>query len=101
MVASSLNAKSVIKMDIVKPIPPKKPTATISSQDRLSGFLIILNLLAMYVKPTIPSGLPMMSPHITPKTIIKCCETPPKSIATPAFENANKGIIKKALNPCS
>ena len=66
IIASLLNASKVINMDMVKPIPPKKPTPNIEVQVRSFGSLQNLNVTAKNVNKKMPNGLPTMSPSAMP-----------------------------------
>ena len=59
-------ARSVIKIDIVNPIPPKKPTPTIDFQFNSSGSLQRPNVTAKNVNRKMPNGLPIISPSAIP-----------------------------------
>ena len=56
------NARSVIKIDIVNPIPPKKPTPKINFQFKSSASLQNPNVTARNVNRKIPKGLPTIRP---------------------------------------
>jgi hypothetical protein len=60
-------ARRVIKIDIVNPIPPKKPTPKIDFQFRSPGSLQSPNVTAKNVNRKIPNGLPTISPTAIPK----------------------------------
>ena len=67
IIASSVYASNVMKIDIVNPIPARKPVALIIFQLTFSGKADTFNLTARYEKNTIPQGLPITSPRIIPK----------------------------------
>ena len=60
-------ANKVIKIDIVKPIPPKKPTPNTDFQLISLGNLQIPILTAIKVNKNIPIGFPIIRPSAIPK----------------------------------
>ena len=64
---TSSKAKRVTKMDIVKPIPPKKPTPITDFQFRPSGSLQMPKLTATKVRTNIPKGFPTTKPRAIPR----------------------------------
>ena len=69
IIVSLSNASSVIKIDIVKPIPAKSPTPKMDFQFRSVGSLQSPNVTAKKVKTKIPNGLPTISPSAMPKLL--------------------------------
>jgi hypothetical protein len=67
IMVSLSNASKVMNMDIVNPIPAKKPRPKIDFQLISAGNLHILKLTAINVKIKIPSGLPIIRPNAIPK----------------------------------
>ena len=59
-------AKRVMKIDMVKPMPPKKPTAINDFQLILEGSLQMPNVTAKKVNKKMPNGLPTISPSAMP-----------------------------------
>ena len=72
--ATSSKARNEIKIDIVKPIPPKKPTPKMCLQHTFAGNLDHLFRTMNQVNKTIPAGLPTTKPKMIPKSrgLIKC-----------------------------
>lgn len=67
MIVWSSKARSVIKIDIVNPIPPKSPTPKMDFQLSLFGSLQSPIDTAINVKRKMPNGLPTMRPSAIPK----------------------------------
>ena len=67
IMVSLSKARSVIKIDIVNPMPPKNPTPTIDFQFKSSGSLQSPNETAKNVNRKIPNGFPTISPAAIPK----------------------------------
>ena len=100
-IASSSNASSVIKIDIVKPIPAKKPTPRICFHLRSPGKTHKRNATAIKENSKIPSGLPITSPDIIPILFMcdkPCIQSPLSTIHVLA--SANNGRIKNATGLC-
>lgn len=62
----SLKANKVMNMDIVKPIPPKKPAPMMDFQLRSAGSLQIPKETAAKLNKKIPRGLPTIKPRDMP-----------------------------------
>lgn len=62
----SVKAKSVTKIDIVKPIPPKIPAPKIDGQVNPSVSFAHFNFTAKNENKYIPKGLPIASPKTIP-----------------------------------
>src|SRR5690606_41176485 len=92
----SSNESIAINIDIVNPIPAKKPTPKICPHDEPSGKELILNLVQIYDTNNIPTGFPRSKPNAIPKlrSDIKP-ETIVDSNVIFVFANANNGIIIK------
>ena len=67
IMVSLSKARSVTKIDIVNPIPPKKPTPKIDLQFKSPGSLQSPNATAKNVNRKMPNGLPTISPTAIPK----------------------------------
>lgn len=65
--SKSSKANNVIKIDMVKPMPPKNPTPIIDFQFKSSGSLQIPKLTAKKLIRTIPIGFPITNPKEIPK----------------------------------
>ena len=93
---SPWNANSVINIDIVKPIPAKKPIPIICVKFTMEDNLANLSFMAIYVNRVIPTDFPIIKPKEIPiakgllNNVIICMSL--NSI--PVFANANNGIIK-------
>ena len=101
MISSLLNARSVMKIDIVKPIPPKKPAPTIFFHFKSDGITQSPKPTPINEKRKIPNGFPITSPAIIPKLFVwpnPVCQVSPKAMQV--FATANKGRIKKATGLC-
>ena len=101
MIVSLSNASSVMKIDIVNPIPAKSPTPKIDFQFRSVGSLHSPKVTAKNVKIKIPKGLPIISPSEIPKLLfsVSVCEMSPlKRIAV--FANAKIGKMINATGLC-
>ena len=61
------NARSVMKIDIVKPMPPKNPAPVILFQFKPSGNELIPTATAMNEKRQMPNGFPINRPAIIPR----------------------------------
>lgn len=66
IIVASSKANKVTKIDIVKPIPPKKPTPIIDFQFKSPGSWQIPNFTAKKLRAKIPRGFPTMSPKAIP-----------------------------------
>ena len=96
IIAGSEKAKLSIKIDIVKPIPPKIPMAANCIQEDPSGKTANFNLTTNRLNKKIPKGLPTTSPTKIPYTIGGIVPVKRlKSKVTPALARAKRGIIKK------
>lgn len=85
-----------MKMDMVKPMPPKKPTPISCFQFISSGSLQTPNITASRLKRNIPKGLPRKSPKKIPQLFgvsILPVNEPWSTIAVLA--KANMGKIMK------
>lgn len=67
IIVTSSKASKVTKIDIVKPIPPKNPTANMDCQFKSRGSLQIPNFTANKLKAKIPTGFPTISPNAIPR----------------------------------
>jgi len=94
-------ANNVMKIDIVNPIPAKKPTPIIFFQFKSSGNCVILNFTIKKVNNTMPNGFPITNPKIIPNEYSSeklCNQSEPITIAV--LHKANKGNIKNATGLC-
>lgn len=66
MATVSVNAKSVTKIDMVKPMPPKIPTPKTEGHVNPSVSWANLDLTAIYENSVIPNGFPSTSPNTMP-----------------------------------
>ena len=101
IIVSLSNASKVTKIDIVNPIPAKRPTPKIDFQFRSVGNLQRPNVTAKKVKINIPNGLPTISPSAMPKllfSVIVCDMSPLKTIAV--FAKAKIGKMINATGLC-
>jgi len=93
---SSWNARPVVKIDIVKPIPARVPIHNICGQLTCCGSLAILNKTSMRLNKKMPTGFPITKPIITPIAM----EEPKDSIILPGIRiavlaNAKSGMMQK------
>ena len=95
------NARLVINIDIVKPMPPNKPAPKICFQFNPAGNLQIPIVTAIKHSNIIPSGLPNNNPPIMPRLFLlvnSCAQFSP--MTTPVFASAKMGKITKATGLC-
>jgi hypothetical protein len=99
--ATSSKARNEIKIDIVKPIPPKKPTPKMCLQHTFAGNLDHLFRTMNQVNKTIPAGLPRTKPKMIPKSrgLINCVKEK-LLIEKAVFASAKTGIINSATGIC-
>ena len=99
--ASSLNASSVINIDIVKPIPPKNPVPVNVFHLMPEGNLQRPMATPVKEKRLIPKGFPINKPAIIPM-LLECdnAENISPDNAIQVFAIANKGRIKNATGLC-
>ena len=91
-----------MKIDIVNPIPAKKPTPIICCQLLFSGSLLIFNFIDKNENKLIPKTLPKNNPKIIPKPKVDVkAEEIPELMKILVFANAKMGIIKKLTGKCS
>lgn len=101
IVSALSNARSVMKIDIVKPIPPKKPAPIIFFHLKSEGRAQSPRLAAINEKSQIPNGFPITSPVMIPKLLVcpkPICQLSP--IAIQVLASAKSGRIKKATGLC-
>ncbi len=94
-------ASKVIKMDMVKPIPPNIPAPIMSFQRNSLGKEQMPRLTAKNENNQIPKGFPITKPAIIPTELEfnrPSCQSP--VIGIPVLAIANKGRIKKATGLC-
>lgn len=97
IISGELKAKSVMKIDIVKPIPPKNPAPKIVLQFKSFGNVQRLNEIPKNENKTIPKGLPITNPKIIPRlTLSKTFVCQSAAIGKAVFAKANIGSMKKA-----
>jgi hypothetical protein len=99
----SVNARLVMKIDMVNPIPPRQPTPSNCNFETPSGIRVIPNALASRTDKNIPKGLPITRPARIPNEIGCRRErlSPPPINWTPAFAKAKIGRIIKLETSCS
>src|SRR5690606_8586364 len=94
-----------IKIDMVKPIPPKIPTPKICFHCALEGILQTPSFTEIQENNVIPIGLPTNNPRIIPKPSgVVSPSTIPLSNKILVLTNAKTGMIKKLTglsNICS
>ncbi len=86
-----------MKMDIVKPIPPKKPAPNMFFHFRSAGKEQSPSPAPINEKRQMPKGFPSTSPAIIPKLLVcpkPLCQSSP--MAMHVLVSANKGSIMKA-----
>ena len=95
--ACPVNAKLVMKMDIVNPMPPSKPAPTTCFQFMSEGSLQIPIATAKNTNKEMPKGLPITKPAKIPKLFeVFRSSVQLAPIKIPALANAKTGRIKKA-----
>ena len=95
------NAKSVMKMDIVNPIPPNIPAPKMFFQCKPFGKMQSPKVTPKYERSPIPKGFPMINPRIIPMLLV--CVKPSyqlEFIMIQVFAKANNGKIIKATGLC-
>ena len=98
---SPVNAKLVMKIDIVKPMPPRSPAPKTCFQFISAGSRHTPNNTAMKATSVMPNGLPMTRPIKMPKLLVllrSCSQLDP--ITMPVLARAKIGSIKKATGLC-
>ena len=70
IISKSLKARLAIKMDIVKPIPPKRLTPKICFQLTPLGNFASPDFIIRKLAVKIPSGFPITNPTITPRLVL-------------------------------
>lgn len=101
MMVSFSKANKVTKIDMVKPIPAKKPTPKMDFQFKSVGSLQSPNATAKNVNKKIPKGLPIINPSAIPKLLCSvkiCAMLPLKTMAVLA--KAKIGKMIKATGLC-
>ncbi len=94
-------AKFVIKIDIVKPMPPKSPAPKTCHQFKSSGNLQMPIATATKLSSVMPKGLPKTKPPMMPKLFALvefCAQSGPMMM--PVFARAKIGKITKATGLC-
>ena len=90
-------ASNVIKMDIVKPIPAKKPTPKIPFQFISPGSFAIRNKIAAKLKIIMPKGFPTINPKAIPMLYVSENMLVTSELNTIAvLAKANRGKMKNA-----
>ena len=100
-VAALSKASSVMKIDMVKPIPAKNPVPMMWRQLIESGNLEMPNATAIQVINTTPIGLPSNRPLIIPKLLSEPSplnQLPDKMI--PVLAKAKIGMMMNATGLC-
>lgn len=98
MISALSKARRVIKIDIVKPMPPKKPAPIIFFHFKSVGNTQSPRSTPINEKSQIPKGFPITSPAIIPKLYV--CPKPLSQLSLTAMQVlaiANNGRIKKQL----
>jgi hypothetical protein len=101
MIVLSLKARRVMKIDIVNPMPAKRPVPVICFQLIFWGKDVILSLTAIKQKARMPNGLPAISPAMIPITYLSD-KIPVKPLSTiiAVLARAKRGRIIKATGLC-
>ena len=98
---ASSKARSVIKIDIVKPIPPNIPAPIMFPHFKSLGNAHSPKRIPSKEKSPIPNGLPTISPNKIPNEfeyVNPSCQF--ESMAIHVLAIANKGRIKNATGLC-
>ena len=99
--ACSPNARLVMKIEIVNPMPPSMPAPIRWRQRTSVGSVQMPIVTAMADTSATPRGLPITRPRITPKLfgpVSSSAQFVPKTI--PVLASANSGNTKKATGLC-
>jgi len=96
------NAKRVMKIDMVKPMPPRKPTPMMFFHFNSAGSVHHPMATPIKANTTIPNGFPMTRPRIIP-TLMECNKPFPRSFPNVihVLANAKSGNITNATGLCS
>ena len=102
---SPVKARLAMKIDMVKPMPPRSPAPKICVHFRSEGSLEIPSKTAMKTNNVIPSGLPMTKPVNTPRLfelLSSSAQFEPMLIPVFALQNDDLmlSIPDKRLNLC-
>jgi len=90
-------ANNVMKMDMVNPMPPRKPAPMICLQNKSPGNWDKPNFTAKTLNKTMPSGLPKNNPAIIPKLLDVSKHPIQFPVRTmPVFASAKSGMMIKA-----
>ena len=101
IIVTSSKANKVTKIDIVKPIPPKNPTAKTDFQFKSRGSLQIPNFTAKKLSAKIPRGFPTISPNAIPVLYCVVKIAPMSELNMIAvLASANIGRMTKATGLC-
>ena len=98
---SLANARSVMKIDMVKPIPPKNPAPIMFFHFKSDGITQSPKPTPINEKRKIPKGFPIVRPAMIPRLFVcskPLCHVSPMAIHV--FATANKGRIKNATGLC-
>ena len=96
--ASPVKARLVMKIDIVKPMPPSIPAPNTCFRFMPNGSRQIPSNTAIKTSSVIPKGLPMTKPVTIPMLFAllrSCAQLEP--ITIPVFAKAKIGNTKKAI----
>ena len=98
----SLNARFVIKMDIVNPIPAKQAVPKRKCQFNPLDSIPTPNFTAKYEKKKMPIGLPKTKPIIIPNELLEIRLLNISSgITTIVLASTKRGRIKNATGLCN
>src|SRR5262252_5192862 len=96
------NARFVIKIYIMKPMPPRSPAPKICPQCRSSGSRHMPTATATTLNSVIPTGLPITRPPMMPTLfalVRLCAQSVPMTI--PVFAKAKIGRMTNATGLCN
>ena len=92
---SPLNARVVVKIDMVNPIPASEPTPINCFKLVFKGNLAIFSLIIILLKRKIPTGFPITNPTIIPTLIGLLKAFTLAGISIAVLANTKRGSIIK------
>jgi hypothetical protein len=96
-----VNARLVMKIDIVEPMPPSRPAPRTWRHARSSGRRHRPSVTAAHVNRKIPTGLPTTRPSMMPMLLApRSSVAQPVPITMPVLASANSGRIRKVTGLC-
>ena len=101
MISGLSKASSVMKIDMVKPMPPRNPAPMICLHETLSGRRERPSFTARQANRAMPNGLPAKSPAKMPRLLLEV--SPPAQLSAsvmPVLARAKSGMMTNATGLC-